>query len=160
MIVRQATKKDLDSITTTEQVCFPPAEAATRASFEKRLGVFPESFLLAEENGKIIGFINGCVTDEQRIRDEMFKDISLHKPDGDYQAIFGLVVLPDYRRRGIAATLMNELIALTRARGKRGLILTCKESLVDYYGTFGYENQGVSGSTHGGAVWYDMILRL
>ena len=34
------------------------------ASFRQRIETFPDSFFVAEdENGRIIGFINGCVTD-------------------------------------------------------------------------------------------------
>ena len=37
-------------------------------------------------------------------------------------------------------------------------MLTCKEQLVHYYGKLGFENEGMSGSTHGGVVWYAMRL--
>ena len=38
-------------------------------------------------------------------------------------------------------------------------VLTCKEALVHYYAKFGFVNEGVSGSTHGGVVWYQMRLK-
>ena len=158
MIIRKAKMNDLDEITAVEKICFPPSEAATRESFEKRLEAFADSFLIAEEDGKIVGFVNGCITDEKVISDEMFVDTTLHNPNGGYQAIFGLVVIPGYRGKGTAKELMNELIGRTKACGKKGLILTCKEHLTGFYSAFGYKNLGVSGSNHGGAVWYDMIL--
>ena len=156
--VRQAKITDLDGIAEVEKECFPSLEAASKDAFEKRLELFPGSFLLAETGGKIVGIINGCVTDSKVIHDEMFADSSRHKPDGDYQAVFGLAVIPGYRGQGIAARLMNEFIELTRNRDKRGLILTCKEELIGFYSAFGYESLGVSDSGHGGAVWYDMII--
>lgn len=122
------------------------------------MGVFLDSFLLAEADGEVIGFINGCITDERIIFDEMFHDVSHHNPEGKYQAIFGLAVVPKYRGQGVAHRLMNEFIELSRRRGKKGLTLTCKEQRIDYYAAFGYKNLGLSDSTHGGAVWYDMIL--
>ena len=158
MIIRQAQIEDLDSITGLEAVCFPPLEAAGRESFKSRLEAFRESFLLAVEDGEVIGFVNGGVTDNNVIYDEMYADAALHNPEGAYQAIFGLDVHPDYRRQGIAGQLMRELIELTRSRGKKGLTLTCKDRLIHYYESFGYINLGVSDSKHGGAVWYDMIL--
>lgn len=91
--------------------------------------------------------------------DELYHNVSLHNPDGDYQTIFGLDVLPAYRRQGIAAALMNHLIEISKKRGKKGMILTCKDYLIHYYKTFGYKHQGVSSSTHGGAIWNDMLLR-
>ena len=156
--IRPAEKTDLDAVTAVEAVCFPAAEAATRESFEQRIAAFPECFFVAEYEGNIIGFINGCVTDERTIRDEMFEDSSLHNPNGCYQSIFGLDVIPEYQRQGIAAELMNHLIADAKDKGRKGLILTCKDRLIHYYAKFGYKNLGVSASVHGGAVWYDMLL--
>ena len=53
----------------------------------------------------------------------------------------------------------THLIADARAQGRKGLVLTCKEALVHYYAKFGFVNEGVSGSTHGGVVWYQMRLK-
>ena len=156
--IRPVEKTDLDAVTAVEVICFPAAEAATRESFEQRIAAFPECFFVAEYEGNIIGFINGCVTDERTIRDEMFEDSSLHNPNGCYQSIFGLDVIPEYQRQGIAAELMNHLIADAKDKGRKGLILTCKDRLIHYYAKFGYKNLGVSDSVHGGAVWYDMLL--
>ena len=158
--IRPVEKTDLDAVTAVEAICFPAAEAATRESFEQRIAAFPECFFVAEYEGKIIGFINGCATDECTIRDEMFEDSSLHNPNGCYQSIFGLDVIPEYQRQGIAAELMNHLIEDARIKGRKGLILTCKDRLIHYYAKFGYELLGLSESVHGGAVWYDMILKL
>lgn len=158
IIIRQVMPEDLDAVARVEAVCFPEAEAASRASFAQRIETFPESFLVAEQEGRIVGFINGCVTDERVICDEMFEDVGYHRPGGAYQSIFGLDVVPELRRQGLAARLMGQLIAEARKKGRKGLILTCKERLIGFYERFGYRNLGVSQSVHGGAVWYDMIL--
>ncbi len=55
---------------------------------------------------------------------------------------------------------MDYLIEDAGKRGRKGLILTCKDRLIHYYEKFGYVNLGVSESVHGGAVWYDMLLEL
>lgn len=156
--IRTAVSEDLDQVTAIEAVCFPKAEAADRASFVHRLATFPDSFFVAVHDGKIIGFVNGCVTNEKTIRDEMYEDSSLHDPKGAYQSIFGLDVLPEYQRQGIAAKLMEQMIRDAKERGRKGLILTCKDRLIHYYEKFGYKNKGVSQSVHGGVVWYDMLL--
>ena len=49
-------------------------------------------------------------------------------------------------------------ISDARTQGRKGLVLTCKDKLVHYYAKFGFVSEGVSGSTHGGAVWYQMRL--
>ena len=157
--IRNVKIEDLDQVTEVEALCFPAAEAAVEASFRQRIETFPDSFFVAEdENGRIIGFINGCVTDERTIRDEMFEDSGLHHTEGLYQSVFGLDVIPEFRRQGVAADLMNRLMQETKARGKKGMILTCKDRLIHYYEKFGYRNLGLSASVHGGAVWYDMLL--
>lgn len=156
--IRQASIKDLDEITKVEASCFPEAEAATRESLEQRIYTFPESFFVAELEGKIIGFINGCIINGTVIYDELYKDSTLHIPDGKYQTIFGLDVMPEYRKQGVAAQLMNYMIKISKASGRKGVILTCKERLIHYYEKFGYVNKGISESVHGGAEWYDMIL--
>ena len=117
-----------------------------------------ESFLVAETEGRVIGFINGAVTAQRTISDDMFEDAGLHNPEGAYQSIFGLDVVEEFRCQGIASRLMEEMIERARRQGRRGLILTCKDRLIGYYERFGYVNLGVSQSVHGGAVWYDMLL--
>lgn len=158
--IRKVKPEDLDAVVNVEAECFPEAEAATRSSLDNRINTFPDSFYVAEDNGRIIGFVNGCITNSRSIYDELFSDASLHDPNGYYQAVFGLDVVPEYRNQGIAAKLMNHLIEASMKNGRKGLILTCKEHLIHYYSKFGFVNLGVSGSTHGGAVWYDMILEM
>jgi len=156
--IRQAITEDLDSVSKVESICFPVAEAATRESLEQRINAFLKSFFVAEIDGKIIGFINGCIINGTVIYDELYENSALHVPDGDYQTIFGLDVIPDYRNHGIAAQLMNHMIEVSRLAGRKGAILTCKDKLIHYYEKFGYVNKGISKSEHGGAEWYDMIL--
>lgn len=156
--IRAAGPEDAGQAAAVEASCFPAAEAAGEEALSARIKTYPDSFLVAEAAGKLIGFINGAVTNERTIRDEMFEDVSLHVPDGDYQAVFGLDVLSEYRRFGIGADLMKHLIRDAKDRGRKGLILTCKDHLIHYYEKFGYRSLGVSRSVHGGAVWYDMIL--
>lgn len=157
-IIRTAKMSDLEAVTEVERACFPPAEAASKESFEQRMNAFLNNFFVAETEGKIIGVIDGSTTDERTITDEMFDDTSLHVPEGAYQAVFGLLVHPDYQSCGVASALMKHFIQDAKERGKKGVILTCKDRLISYYERFGYKNLGVSASVHGGAVWYDMIL--
>ncbi len=160
MNIRTATLSDLDKITEVEAICFPAAEAASRESFAERLQSYPDHFWLLEEDGRLISFINGMVTNEITIRDEMFENASLHNEKGEWQAIFGVNTIPQYRRRGYAAKVMEHVIEEAKKQGRKGLILTCKEEKLHYYAKFGFKNLGLSKSVHGGAVWYDMVLRL
>ena len=158
--IRMAEKKDLDTIIEIESICFPKEEAATPKSFRERFEVFPENFIVAElkNEKKLIGFINGCTTDVPDLPDILYEKANLHKKDGDYQTVFGIDTLPDYRRQGVGEHLMKALINLSKKRGKKGIVLTCKDYLIHFYEKFGYKNQGVSKSCHGGAKWNDMLL--
>ncbi len=156
--IRKVCAEDLNDVVEVEARCFPEAEAATKVSLEQRIKTFPDSFFVAEIDGKIIGFINGCIINETEIYDELFHDTTLHVPNGNYQTIFGLDVIPEYRNQGIAAQLMKHMIEVSRFEGRKGVILTCKDKLINYYTRFGYVNKGISKSVHGGSKWYDMIL--
>lgn len=111
-----------------------------------------------EDKGKIVSFVNGLVTDESILQDKMFEDAKMHDENGQWQMIFGVNTIPEYRRQGCAEAIINRVIYDARAQGRKGLVLTCKEKLLHYYEKFGFKNEGISQSTHGGAVWYDMRL--
>ena len=159
MIIRKATMNDLDAISKVESECFPAAEAATKEEFRERLESYADHFLLMFDGEKLAAFIDGFVTDEPDLTDQMYENAAMHSESGKWQMIFGVNTLPEYRRRGLAGALINEMIAEARRQGRDGLVLTCKDRLVHYYAKFGFLNEGVSGkSTHGGAVWNQMRL--
>ncbi|URZ04224.1 GNAT family N-acetyltransferase [Clostridium felsineum] len=156
--IREVFIEDLEAVTEVELRCFPKSEAATKKSFEQRINTFSKKFFVAENEGKIVGFVNGCIINETAIYDKLYENASLHVPDGKYQTIFGLDVLPEYRNKGIASKLMQHMIEVSKLEGRKGVILDCKEKLIHYYEKFGYINVGISESVHGGAKWYNMIL--
>ncbi len=158
MKIRYATKDDLAAITAVEAACFPEAEAATEKSLKDRLMHYPDCFWLMTEDDKVVAFVNGMCTDEPVLKDEMFADASMHDENGDWQMLFGVCTLPEYRKKGIAGKLLEAAINDTKLRGKKGLVLTCKEALLPYYSKFGFVNEGVSVSEHGGAKWYQMRI--
>lgn len=157
--VRQAMSDDVPRLAEIEAECFPAAEAVSLEKLTQRFEVFGDHFWVLEADGEVVGFINGMVTDSPVIFDELFEDSNAHTRYGAYQSIFGINTLPEYRGRGYAATLINKLIEQARDEKRTGVILTCKEELIGYYSKFGFELDGVSESTHGGARWHDMTLR-
>ncbi len=160
MNIRTGTIDDLQTIAEIEARSFPPAEAASSKVLKERLLRFPEHFWIMEEtNGVISAFVCGMATDEPRLRDEMFENAELHQKAGDWQMIFAVAAVPEYRGRGRASALLNGVIGDVKSQGRKGLVLTCKKSLIPFYETFGFRNEGVSASVHGGAIWYDMRLR-
>ncbi len=158
MIIRKATIEDLRDITDVEAACFPEAEAASEESFEKRLNHFADRFWLLYDGDKLVSFVNGMVTNDTDLVDEMLSDASLHDENVDWQMIFRVATLTEYRRKGCAGMLLERAIEYCRKEGKKGLVLTCKEAKLHYYAKFGFENEGVSCSEHGGALWYQMRI--
>ena len=159
MLIRTADLLDLDQIAQVESECFPPAEAASRERFHDRLTHYPTHFWLMFDGDKLIAFLDGFVTDEKDLTDEMFARSELHNESGKWQMLFGLNTLPEYRNKGYAGELIKRSIKDSCEQGRLGLVLTCKERLIHYYAKFGFVNEGISSSNHGGAVWYQMRLK-
>lgn len=158
MEIRKGTLKDLEAIAAVEAECFPAAEAATAEEFTGRLKFYGNHFWLLFEDETLAAFVDGFCTDTPNLTDEMYADASLHDEQGAWQMIFGVNTLPACRRQGYAEQLLRRAIADARVQGRKGLVLTCKDRLVHYYAKFGFVSEGISGSTHGGVVWYQMRL--
>lgn len=158
MYIRTATLNDLDIITQVESTCFPPNEAATRNEFKERLTSYANHFLLLFEGDTLISFVDGFVTNQNILTDEMYEDATLHNEHGDYQMIFGVNTLPSYQHHGYAHTLLREFIKQAYNEHRKGLILTCKKELIPFYESLGFINQGLSISTHGDVTWYQMHI--
>ena len=149
---------DLEAIAAVEALCFPAAEAATKAEFKERLARYADHFWLMFEGDTLISFVDGFATDEKDLTDEMFADASGHDPKGAWQMIFGVNTVPSHRRRGYAGQLLQRAIDDAKRQGRKGLVLTCKQEKLRYYARFGFVDEGVCGSSHGGAVWHQMRL--
>lgn len=159
MKIRTATIHDLDQIAAVEAECFPAAEAATREELKARLEVYGDHFWLMFDEEKLIAFVDGMVTDEPDLADEMYEKAEMHREEGMWQMIFGVNTLPAYRRKGYAGQLLEKAVSDAKEQGRKGLVLTCKEQLVHYYVKFGFVDEGISTkSVHGNVVWNQMRL--
>lgn len=158
MEIRTAVPADVDAVTALEAACFPPAEAAPRASMATRLATFPHTFWLLWEGEELLAMVNGMTARERDLTDEMYAGDQLYDPQGPWLMIFGVASRPDCRGKGYPSQLIERAIQQAKAQGRAGLVLTCKERLLPYYARFGFVNEGVSSSAHGGAVWYQMRL--
>ena len=160
LIIRHAFPEDSEQVTELERQCFPEAEAARRETFEVRLNNFSETFWVMELDSRIICMINGMPTNCTDLCDEMYEGTKLYTPDGSQLMIFGVATHPEHQGKGYASELLKHVIEETRHQGRKGIVLTCKAELISFYERFGYINEGVSQSEHGGAEWYQMRLSL
>lgn len=157
MFIRNGSASDAEKLAEIERKCFPEAEAATLNSFRERLQSFPNRFwLMCMDNGEIVAFVNGILTDSEILCDEMYEHSEMHQPSGKWQMIFGVDTAPEYQHNGYATALLQHIIEQCRSEGRQGIVLTCKKQLLPFYSRVGFVSQGKSSSVHGGAEWYQM----
>lgn len=159
MVIQYAAKQDIPAIAAVEAECFPPAEAATEAEFVERVKYYGNHFWLLYDAEMLIAFVDGFVTDEPDLTDEMYENAAMHKENGTWQMIFDVNTRPEHRRHGYAEKLLRRAIDDAKQQGRKGLVLTCKDRLIPYYAKFGFKDEGVTDkSTHGNVVWHQMRL--
>ena len=141
-----------------EEICFPPNEACSRKMMYERIQTAPEMLIVAIDKacGKMAGFLSGLSTDEEKFRDEFFKDASLYDAEGKNVMLLGLDVLAQYRKQGLARALMERYQQKSKDEGRRALFLTCLDEKVAMYEKMGFTDLGVSASVWGGEKWHDM----
>ena len=154
MKITHASMQDLAAVAAVEAMCFPPAEAATEKDFAGRIQHYGNHFWLMFDGDRLIAFVDGFVTDEADLTDEMYANAAMHNENGAWQMIFGVNTLPQYAER-----LIRQAIDEAKEQGRKGLVLTCKEKLIHYYGKLGFIDEGGSDKyTHGHVVWHQMRL--
>lgn len=158
--IRNGRVEDLEECFILESKTFPECEAASKENIKIRLSQFAEGFIVGEVDGKIVAHINSGAIDKDDITDEEFKSLIGHDSNGRNIVIFSVAVDPEYQGLGIASKMMREFIEVSKKLKKKNILLICKENLIGMYEGMGYEKRGVSASTHGGAVWYEMVYSL
>ena len=96
MNIRTATLNDLDAVTAVEAACFPAAEAASKEEFAERLRYYGSHFWLMLDGEKLIGFVDGMVTDQTDLTDDLYEQAHAHNEQG--------ALADDLRRQHIAGT--------------------------------------------------------
>lgn len=159
MEIKEATKNDLEIINNLEMTCFLKTEAASLKSLKSRLEVYHEGYDILYVDGKAIGYIGGLKNNTLELKDEMYHDSSLHCPQGRYQTIFSVCILPEYQGHGYATMMVKNYVEKRRKKVD-GFVLTCKDHLIPFYEKCGFSFEKVSNSTHGNVKWNDMILKV
>ncbi|MED4224647.1 GNAT family N-acetyltransferase [Neobacillus cucumis] len=157
---RNVKKEDLAALVNLEHRCFLKEEAATEEAFIKRIETISDSFFVAEEDGVIVGLVNGPVIESAYITDDLFHEIHANPAMGGHQSVLGLAVSPDYQKKGIASALLAHLEKVAKEKHRKTITLTCNQNLILFYEKHGFINQGISASLHGGFTWYNMVKPL
>ncbi|SLN73416.1 Acetyltransferase (GNAT) family protein [Roseovarius albus] len=157
---RNAKPADAQRCFEIETVAYEGDEAATLEKISKRIEVYPDGFLILEERGEIVGFINCGCAHEVEMSDEDFKELVGHDPDAPNVVIMSVVVDPAYQGKGLSRALMVEFVGRMKRMGKSTIHLICKDHHVPFYERFGYSYLQPSTSDHGGMTWHDMSMKL
>lgn len=157
---RKATVGDVDRCFAIETSAYEGDEAATQAKIAKRIETYPEGFLIAEVDGRIVGFINSGCAQKVEMSDEAFKELVGHDPAAPNVVIMSVVVDPSEQGEGHSRALMNEFVAQMRRMGKQTIHLMCKDHHVPLYEKLGYQYSRPSASEHGGMTWHEMVMTL
>lgn len=156
LAIRQVRRGDLDACCDVESAAFPADEAASRDRVTQRLSIYPEGFLVAEREARIVGLVMCGASHQPDLADEALKDLVAHDPDGAHLVVFSVAVHPSEQRRGLGGRLVQATLDRARALGKTAVLLLCKDHLVGFYERHGFVMVGPSASTHGGARWIEM----
>lgn len=159
-VFREVAISDLDGCYAIESEAYEGDEAATREKIATRIQRYPEGFLCAELNGKLIGFINCECAWEVVMSDEEFKELIGHNADAPNVVIMSVVVDPVCQGRGYAGQMMREFINLMRKKDKKTIHLMCKTHHIEFYAKFGFDYIKPSDSEHGGMAWHEMSMTL
>ncbi|MEW9922451.1 GNAT family N-acetyltransferase [Marimonas sp. MJW-29] len=157
---RNANPSDATRCFEIENAAYEGDEAATLEKISKRIEVYPDGFLILEEQGDIVGFINCGCAHEVEMSDEEFKELVGHDPDAPNVVIMSVVVDPAHQGKGLSRALMVEFVGRMKRMGKSTIHLMCKEHHVPLYEGFGYNYLQPSTSDHGGMTWHEMSMNL
>lgn len=159
MKIRYAESTDLQALMRIETSGFTPAEAATEVSMAERIQVIADTFLVAiNETDQIQGFIVGPIVNQRYLTDDLFERVIANPINGGFQSVLSLAVAPEAQHQQIGSKLLKQLINDAKKSQRLGITLTCLERLVPFYELNGFTNEGRSNSTHGGEIWYNLVL--
>ena len=157
MLIRHARPEDWGDVVRIEQDNFSPEEAATPEAMAERLEMITDTFLIAEIQGEIAGYVEGPVVPVRYLTDDLFHKVVPNATEGGYIAVTSLSISKDFKGQGVGTALLAALKDLALAQNRQGISLTCHDYLIGYYEMNGFTDEGISESNHGGAVWYNMV---
>ncbi|MCS7104472.1 MAG: ribosomal protein S18-alanine N-acetyltransferase [Thermofilaceae archaeon] len=143
--IREASSSDLEKIYEIEKLCFG-SYAYDRQLLQMYLYLSPDTFLVVEDTGIIVGYI-----------------IGLLKKWGEAH-IISLAVHPSYRRRGAATVLMKTLLEKFRIKGAKSVRLEVRISnipAIKLYEKLGFKVAGyIKNYYPDGEDAYLMVIQL
>lgn len=114
-IIRLVLGADLLRITEIDHEAFSPYVTAEEPGiFAKRLLTFPEGFIVAEYNGRVVGYGTSerWLTEREPTMNE--DPLLTHEPEGKIFCITGMAVRKVFRGQGIGSALLARLVTIAQ----------------------------------------------
>lgn len=160
LTLRNALATDAARCFEIETTAYEGDEAATLEKIATRIAQYPEGFLILEEDGAVVGFINSGCAHEVVMSDDAFKELVGHDAEAPNVVIMSVVVDPAHQGKGYAKKLMTAFVQRMGTLGKQTIHLMCKQQHVPLYTRMGYTYVRPSPSDHGGMAWHEMVMAL
>lgn len=152
---RVPTLGDLDALVALEQRSYPSDEAASRETFEFRLGAGADCWVVGEVAGRLVGLVCGTRVHAARLD---HASMHSHEPTGPNLCVHSVVVDSAHRRRGLGLALLAAYLEhVDRTLPTVDVLsLIAKEHLVGFYQRAGFELLGPSDVVHGTDPWFEL----
>jgi ribosomal-protein-alanine N-acetyltransferase len=125
MKIRKIVKKDFDKfVELMVEADNRPKDWAKEKTAEF-IGKKNKLILVAEEKGKLIGYVGLKERDE----DERIKKVDFDK----YASVTWIAVLPEFRGKSIGSKLLKSCEKYAKKWGKKGIWLDCRKEVLKFY---------------------------
>ncbi|TWS94882.1 MULTISPECIES: GNAT family N-acetyltransferase [unclassified Streptococcus] len=158
MQIRQVRLDDLERLMFLERENFLPDEAITETAMSEQIKTISDSFLVAEIDNQVVGYITAHARQDKYLKDDVFMGAVPNQVDGGYFIISALSVAKSHQGQGIGSSLLATMKDLAVAQDRQGLSLTCHDHLISYYVMNGFVDEGESNTSNlGGYQWYNLV---
>jgi ribosomal protein S18 acetylase RimI-like enzyme len=138
-MIKKATIPDITSIAKIE-LGIEGDDAATAEVLLSRLRMFPEGFLVCEDNNSILGYVESCRWDiEEYTKFIEIKNFpKLHNSEGSILYIIYLATAKEHRNKGVASQLVQKLQEYVHDNNVTRIHLVAKNGLIPFYSELGF----------------------
>ncbi|MHB9781337.1 GNAT family N-acetyltransferase [Streptococcus sp. 10F2] len=160
-MIRLANLADIDRLYEIEVQNFGQEEALPRETLLLHIQNIKTSFLVYEEDGCILAYLEGPVVPEQTLVDRNFYEAKDWSQEvGGYISITSLSVAPEAQGKGLGTLLLEAMKQIALRDHRLGINLTCHDYLIAYYEAQGFQLLGPSSSTYANEEWFDMLWEI